>query len=127
MADGNMLLTPAEWKLMECLWDGSPKNGREAAEYLKKSAGWTRSTTLTMLRRMTEKGAVRCGETNGMLSYTPAIRRQDAAVRETDDFIERVYHGSVSLLVSSLADRQELSEEDIQELKRILHNAEKEK
>ena len=118
-----MLLTPAEWKLMECLWDSSPRTGRDAAEYLSKSAGWSRSTALTMLRRMTDKGAVIYGEADGMLSYSAAIKREDAAVRETDDFLCRVYHGSVSLLVSTLADRRELSDEDMEELERILHGA----
>ena len=76
---------------------------------------------------MTEKGAVQSGEENGVLCYSPLIKREEAAVRETDDFIDRVYHGSVSLLVSSLADRQELSDGEIEELKRILHDTEKEK
>ncbi len=123
----SVLLTPTEWKLMECLWASSPRTGRQAAEYMKKSALWSRSTTLTMLRRMTEKGAVQSGEENGVLCYSPLIKREEAAVRETDDFIDRVYHGSVSLLVSSLADRQELSDGEIEELKRILHDTEKEK
>ena len=34
MPDENINLTPAEWNLMECLWEASPRTGREAAEYL---------------------------------------------------------------------------------------------
>lgn len=123
----SMPLTPTEWKIMECLWTRSPRTGREATEYMQKSAGWSRSTTLTMLRRMTDKGALCCGEADGVLSYSPKINREDAVLRETDDFIDRVYHGSVSLLMSSLADRQELSDADIEELRRILHKAEGER
>ena len=52
-------LTNAEWSLMECLWESSPRTGREAVEYLKKRVGWKRSTTLTMLSRMTERALSR--------------------------------------------------------------------
>ena len=47
----NISLTTPEWNLMECLWEASPRTGREAAEFLMNHVGWSRSTTLTMLRR----------------------------------------------------------------------------
>ncbi len=52
----NVSLTPAEWHLMECLWEQVPRTSREVVDYLKADMGWSKSTTLTMLRRMTEKG-----------------------------------------------------------------------
>ena len=66
-------LTPTEWHLMECLWEQAPRTGREATEYMAESVGWTRSTTLTMLRRMTE-----CAQ------HTKRVFLQDAAVAELD-------------------------------------------
>ena len=39
-------LTPTEWHLMECLWEHAPRTGRETVEYMAKSQGWSRSTTL---------------------------------------------------------------------------------
>lgn len=117
-------LTPTEWHLMECLWESAPKTGREAVEYLKKSVGWSRSTTLTMLRRMTEKELIRCDEENGMKIYSPLIRREEAAQRETDSFLSRVYQGSVSSLVSAFTQKQKLSKTEIDELYAIIRRAE---
>ena len=119
------LLTAAEWHLMECLWEKSPRTGREATEYLEHHAGWSRSTTLTMLRRMTEKGLIACGEEGGVKVYTPLIAREDAALRTTEDFLHRVYHGSVSLMMSAITQKQELSRQEIEELYAILRQAEK--
>ena len=118
------VLTAAEWNLMECLWDSSPKTGREAAEYMKGSVGWTRSTTLTMLRRMTEKGYIECREDGEMREYYPLIRREDAAERETKSFVERVYNGSISMMLSAVTSKKELSEKEIEELYGILRKAE---
>ncbi len=123
----NIGLTNAEWSLMECLWDTAPRTGREATDYLQEHVGWTRSTTLTMLRRMTEKGLIRCEEKDGIKAYFPLVRREDAAVKETDDFLNRVYKGSVSLMMSAITKKQELTKEEIAELYAILREAEEEK
>lgn len=124
MPEQNISLTNTEWNLMECLWEASPRTGREATDYMQKYVGWTRSTTLTMLRRMTEKGLIRCEDKDGMKVYSPLIKREDAAIRETDDFINRVYKGSVSLMMSSITKKQELTIEEIESLYAILREAE---
>lgn len=118
-------LTPNEWYVMECLWNKDHCTGREAVEQLHKSVGWSRSTTLTMLRRMTEKGMIACKEENGLLVYSPLIDRAAATQRETDSFLSRVYHGSVSMLVSAIAQKETLSQKEINELYAILKEAEK--
>ena len=117
-------LTPAEWNLMECLWEQSPRTGREAIDYLARHAGWNRSTTLTLLRRMTEKGYISCMEENGLNMYRPCIARTDAALRETENFLSRVYHGSVSMMMNAITQKQKLSPDEIQALYEILRKAE---
>lgn len=117
-------LTPTEWNLMECLWEYAPRTGREAVEYMKKSVGWSRSTTLTMLRRLTEKGLIECAEENGMKVYSPLLQREEAARRETDSFLSRVYRGSVSSLLSAFTEKQKLSRTEIDALYDIIRQAE---
>lgn len=117
-------LTETEWKLLECLWEKSPRTGRETVEYMAEHIGWTRSTTLTMLRRMTEKGLIGCDESGTVLTYSPFVKREDAVQRETRSFIDRVYKGSVSLLINALTEKQNLSQRDIDELHAILRRAE---
>jgi BlaI family penicillinase repressor len=75
---------------------------------------------------MTEKGLIRCDEKGGVKVYSPLIGREDAAVRETDDFINRVYKGSVSLMMSAVTKKQPLTKEEIDELYAILREAEEE-
>lgn len=117
--------TPTEWKLMECLWEKGSVTGREAVDDLHARAGWSRSTTLTMLRRMTEKGAIVCRDSeDGVKTYAPLVSRAQAAQRETEDFLSRVYHGSVSNLVSAMTEKQNLTQQEIDELYEILRRAE---
>ncbi len=121
----NISLTPAEWHLMECLWEQEPRTGREVVDYLKADMGWSKSTTLTMLRRMTEKGLIRCDEGGDVKLYYPLVVREEALLQETEDFLCRVYKGSVGMLMSTLTKRQSLSKEEIQELYAILEDAER--
>lgn len=117
-------LTAAEWSVMECLWKSAPRTGREATQWLEKRMGWNRSTTLTLLRRMEAKGAVTSDTQGGIKSFRPLVRREEAALQETEDFLERVYQGSVSMLVSSLTKKQSLPQEEIDELYEILRQME---
>lgn len=124
MNDKNLTLTEAEWTVMECLWEKSPRTGRETVTWLDQKMGWTRSTVLTMLRRLEAKGAV-VGDTEGELkTFRPLIAREDVAVRETENLLDRAYKGSLSLLVSSLTKKQSLPQNEIDELYAILRKME---
>lgn len=124
MEKEHIRLTDAEWAVMECLWEKEPRTGREASQWLGKRMGWTRSTSLTLLRRLEAKGAV-AGEADGERKvFRPLIRREDAALRETESLLDRVYKGSLSLMVSSLTQKQPLRQEEIDELYSILRQME---
>ena len=124
MNDKHISLTEAEWAVMECLWEKSPRTGRETVAWLDQKMGWTRSTTLTMLRRLEAKGAV-AGDTEGDLkTFRPLIAREEVAVRETENLLDRAYKGSLSLLVSSLTKKQSLPQSEIDELYAILREME---
>jgi len=124
MNEKHNALTEAEWTVMECLWKKSPRTGRETVAWLDQKMGWTRSTTLTMLRRLEAKGTVE-GDTEGALkTFRPLIAREEAAVRETENLLNRAYKGSLSLLVSSLTKKQSLSQKEIDELYAILREME---
>ena len=117
-------LTPAEWNLMECLWESAPRSGREAVEYMKESVGWSRSTTLTMLRRMSEKGVIECSDEDGVKVYYPLVPRDAAVQRETNSFLSRVYQGSISTMMNAITRKQRLSRAEIDELYAIIRQAE---
>lgn len=117
-------VTDSEWYVLDCLWQQSPQTAMELVEALSRRVGWAKSTTLTTLRRMEAKGLL-AGETVGRSRrYTPLVDRETATVRETSGFLDRVYRGSVGHMVSTMARRQGLTEEDLAELRAILAQAE---
>ena len=115
-----MNLTDIEWNVMELLWEKGQVTGREATEHMEAELGWSRSTTLTHLRRMEAKGAVGSRTVDGLKTFIPLVKREDAVLRETNDFLGRIYKGSLSLMVSQLTQKQALPQEEIEELYAIL-------
>ena len=120
MGERDTTLTAAEWRVMECLWEQAPLSGRELTERMHGLCGWSRSTTLTLLSRMEAKGAIVGSSDGGKKRFSPLVRREDMALRETEDFLSRVYKGSLSMLVSSFTRKQPLSEKERDELYAIL-------
>ena len=124
LGTGMKELSEAEWHVLESLWAASPKVGSQIVADLEQRRGWSRSTTLTMLRRMTEKGLISCDDGGRMKSYTPLVHRQEAVKRETESFLNRVYQGSVSMLLNSFVEKRKLTPGEIRKLREILDQAE---
>ena len=116
-------LSHGEWKLMELLWQ-NPHTLMELVARLKETVGWSKSTVATMVRRMEEKGLIRCEIEGRTRHYFPAVEQRQAAIRETRSFLDKVYQGSVGLMVSAMAQDKALSREEIDELYSILKQAE---
>ena len=119
-------LSDGEWKLMNLLWEESPRTIAQLVKALADDTGWSKSTIFIMLGRMAEKGAVRVESGGRSKLYYAAVPRDQVAARETAQFLNKVYHGSLQLMVSSLAGQKALSQEDIEELYEILRQAERE-
>lgn len=128
MSEKGIGLTQAEWSVMECLWAAGPLTGREVTQRMEKTCGWSRSTTLTLLSRLEAKGALESVPAEkGPKVFSPLLRREDAALGETKDFLDRVYQGSLSLMVSALTKKQALSREELDELYELLKGLEEDR
>ncbi len=118
-------VTGSEWYILECLWQKEPKTLMQIATELKERQGWARSTCATMLKRMEEKGLITYKGQGRTKYFYARIEREEVVRKETKDFLERVYHGSISMMMSTLVEKNELSEKDIEELETILEKLKK--
>ena len=116
-------LSDSEWKLMNRLWDGAPLTIMELTAALREGPGWSKNTVITMLSRLEAKSAVRHEEGGRAKRYFPAVNREDAALTETENFLDKVYGGSLGLMMSAMVESRSLSSADIAELSAILEKA----
>lgn len=116
-------LSDAEWKLMNLLWEQSPRTIMELTAAAREDTGWSKNTVITMLSRLEAKSAVRHEEGGRAKRYFPVISQAEAAREETKNFLDKVYGGSLGLMMSAMVDSRALSEADIAELSAILDKA----
>jgi BlaI family penicillinase repressor len=122
----NATVSNGEWIIMELLWV-KPHTLMELVTQLHASVGWSKSTVATMIRRMSQKGIVNYTEQGRAKIFTPALTREEVSVQETQSLLQRAYHGSIGLLVSTMAQKNSLTAADIEELSRILEAAKEER
>ena len=121
--DRHQTVTQAEWPIMELLWEG-PKTLMDLVSALTVQMGWSKSTITTMVRRMDDKGLIAFHTEGRTKIFRPTVSREDITAREPSSLLPRAYNGSIGLLVSAMAHRNNLTKEDIDELYAILKEAE---
>ena len=119
----NNKLNQSEWIIMEVLWEEYPCTIMEMYHKLKETTGWSKSTVITLLNRMTEKGILHREEGGKAKKYYPNIEREDVIIAETTGLIDRIYKGSIGLMMSTLVKNQVLSNNDVKELQEMLKKA----
>lgn len=117
----------SEWKIMECLWDKAPQTLMQIVRAMKEETGWAKSTVTTMLTRMEAKGLLRHEDGGRAKLFYPAVTRGEIGARETSTLLQKLYNGSVGMLMSALVEQKGLTQEEIDELYAILKRAEGER
>ena len=118
-------LSEAEWKVMNVLWEESPQTIMQLTHRFQGTTDWTKHTVMTFLKRMEEKGAVGYETVGRAKQYYPKIERCEAALQETEEFLEKVFNGRMGLMLNTMVQQKALSGEEIAELYDILRQAEK--
>ena len=124
MKKENAILQQSDRYIMEKLWEENPRTIMQLYHELKEEQGWSKSTVNTLLNRMVEKGIIYYEEGGKARQYYPAIKQEDAAVAETENFLQRVYKGSVSMMMNTMLKERAFSQEEIEELYEILRKGE---
>jgi len=113
-------ITDAEWQIMKVLWDKAPITSSEIVEILKPITKWSPTTIYTLISRLVNKKVVRIEKGLSPYIYYPIISREECRRGESKSFLKKVYDGSLNLMLSNIVEEHELSDEEIEELKRIL-------
>ena len=118
-------ISDAEWRVMEVLW-GSEAGGATANQVvaaLEGEADWKPKTVHTLLRRLADKGILATKKRGREYVYRAQVSCADSRLAESRTFLNKVFGGRVAGLVATFVEREEVSREEIAELKRILEEA----
>ena len=120
----NIIISDGEWKVMNVLWDNSPRSLATIVKELENDTGWSKATVFVMLKRLIAKNAVSVDTSGKVQLYSPLINKNEATITETQSFLKKVYGVSIGMMISSMSGQNTLSNEEIAELRKILDEAE---
>lgn len=110
-------ISDAELEILETLWAaGEALNANEIRARLNEKKDWERTTVLTLIRRLLDKGVI-AQEKREVYYYTPLVAHGDYVKGETKSFLNKFFKGNAKNLAAALIEDEDLSREDIEELR----------
>lgn len=111
-------LGDSELKVMDVLWKEGDSMAKHVTDVMTERYGWNMNTTYTLLKRCIKKGAVERMEPNFICHAL--IPREQVQEQETDELLSKIFDGSVNKLFASLLGRKNMSDEQIEALKKMV-------
>jgi predicted transcriptional regulator len=114
------MISTAESRVMEALWRRSPLTAEEIIAEVAPPQGWSEPTVKSLLNRLLTKGAVTAEKSGRRYLYRACIDRRAYLSQESRSLIDRLFGGRIAPLVSHFSETNQLSAEDLAELKRLI-------
>ena len=115
-----MTISESEAVVMEVLWGEHPLAAEDVVARLATRSDWAEPTIKTLLNRLLKKGAVRADRDGRRYLYSPVLTREAWVSRQSEGVLDRLFGGRVAPLVAHFSERGKLSQDDIDELKRLI-------
>lgn len=119
-------LSNSEWEIMNVLWEFSCATISQIVTKLNEKKFWDKHTVITLLNRMEKKGAVAYRRNERAKEYYSIISQNDTVMQESEQFLNRVFAGSLSLMVNTFLNNEKIKKEEIDELYKIIKKIDRE-
>ncbi len=106
----------SEYRFCLILWKNEPINSTKLAKLCHEELGWSRTTTYTVIKRLSERGVVK----NENTIVTSLVSKDEVQAAEMEEMMEKTFEGSIPAFLAAFAKRQSLTEEEIAEIRRII-------
>ncbi|MCC5880011.1 MAG: BlaI/MecI/CopY family transcriptional regulator [Idiomarina sp.] len=120
-----MDISNAELEVLNVLWAEAPLPANEVAKRVQLAQDWHEKTVKTLLNRLAGKGAISFEKDGRAYLYSPVIEQANYQQKVSQNFVERLFAGRVSPLVAGFARQGKLSADDVDELKGLIKDWER--
>ena len=106
----------SEYRFCLILWENEPINSTKLARLCNEKLGWSRTTTYTVIRRLSDRGIVK----NENAVVTSLVSKDEVQAAEIDELVEKTFEGSVPAFIAAFTRQKKLSREEVAEIRRML-------
>ena len=106
----------SEYRFCLILWEHEPIKSTELAKLCKEKLDWSKTTTYTVIKRLSERGVVK----NENTIVTSLVSKEEVQRAEIDELVEKRFEGSLPAFIAAFAKDKALSEDEVAEIRRII-------
>ncbi len=112
----------SEYRFCLLLWENEPINSTKLVALCKEQLGWSKATTYTVIRRLSERGVVK--NENTMVSTL--VSKEDAQKSRLEEMVEETFEGSIPAFIAAFSRSKKLSQEDVEQLQALIDSYQEE-
>lgn len=109
-------LGEVESRFADIIWKEEPLKSGELAQLAEKALSWKRTTTYTVLKRLCNRGLFQ----NRDGQVTSLVSREEFYARQSEQFVEDTFQGSLPAFLAAFGSRKRLSDEEIDQLQKLI-------
>ena len=110
----------SEYRFCLILWDNEPVNSTRLVELCKESLGWSKATTYTVIRRLSERGVVK----NENATVTSLISKEEAQKHRLEEMVEETFEGRMPAFIAAFSQSKRLTKKEVEQLQALIDNFE---
>jgi predicted transcriptional regulator len=106
----------SEYRFCLILWEHEPVNSTRLVELCKAQLGWSKATTYTVIRRLSERGVLK----NENATVTALISKDQAQTAELEELVEKTFEGSIPAFIAAFSRSKRLSATEAAQLRALI-------
>lgn len=112
----------SEYRFCLILWEREPVNSGELVKLCKERLGWSKATTYTVIRRLSERGVVK----NENTIVSALISKEQAQKARMEEMMEETFEGSLPAFLAAFSKSKKLTRQEVEQLKMLIDSFEEE-
>ena len=110
----------SEYRFCLILWEHEPINSTRLVELCKERRGWSKATTDTVIRRLSERGVLK----NENTIVSSLISKEEAQKSRLDEMVEETFEGSMPAFIAAFSKSKRLSKDEVEQLRQLIDSYE---
>ena len=106
----------SEYRFCQILWEQEPVNSTQLVKLCKERLGWSKGTTYTVIRRLSQRGILK----NENATVTALVTKEEVQMAEFDELVEKTFDGSLPQFIATFTKYKKLSEKEIDAIQQMI-------
>lgn len=105
-----------ETRFADIIWKSAPIKTNELIKLAEKELGWKRTTTYTVLKRLSERGIFECSD--GIVNVI--VSKEEFYSKRSHEVVSESFGGSLPAFIAAFTSRKNLTKDEISEIQSII-------